>query len=275
MTDPAVEPLALRADCAACVALCCVVPAFTRSAQFAITKAAGTACPNLDGHRCSIHPTLRDSGFSGCVAYDCFGAGQRVTAEVLRGEDWHGSPERLALAREAFPLARRWHEVAWYLDTAARLPEAAALHAALLAARDAALDLATARLDEAERRDADVQRAEMDELLRRASRLARQAWPAGQDLRGASLAVQDLSGADLRGADLRGAVLLGADLRRAQLDGADLTGADLRAADLRGADLSGALFVTQAQLDTARGDTATGLPADLERPAHWDGDEPG
>jgi len=52
---------------------------------------------------------------------------------------------------------------------------------------------------------------------------------------------------------------------------ADLTGADLRGADLRGADLTQGLFVTQAQLDAAEGDTRTGLPPSLARPAHWPG----
>ncbi|WP_435798157.1 pentapeptide repeat-containing protein [Streptomyces decoyicus] len=50
---------------------------------------------------------------------------------------------------------------------------------------------------------------------------------------------------------------------------ADLIGADLRDADLGGADLTGALFLTQAQLNAAKGDAATRLPAALSRPAHW------
>jgi uncharacterized protein YjbI with pentapeptide repeats len=49
----------------------------------------------------------------------------------------------------------------------------------------------------------------------------------------------------------------------------DLTGADLRNADLRGTDPTGSLFVTKAQLEAARGDAATGLPASRTRPAHW------
>ncbi|MBQ1015882.1 pentapeptide repeat-containing protein, partial [Micromonospora sp. M51] len=50
---------------------------------------------------------------------------------------------------------------------------------------------------------------------------------------------------------------------------ADVTGADLRGADLRGADLRRTLFLHQTQLDAARGDTRTGLPQTLTRPAHW------
>jgi uncharacterized protein YjbI with pentapeptide repeats len=50
---------------------------------------------------------------------------------------------------------------------------------------------------------------------------------------------------------------------------ADLTGADLRGADLRGADLSDSIFVTQSQLDAAKGDLDTMLPPSLTRPTHW------
>lgn len=260
-------PVSLRADCSSCAALCCVVPAFVRSAQFAITKAAGVACPHLDAYRCGIHAELRGRGFAGCVAYDCFGAGQRVTASVLAGRDWRRDRRALDEVARALPWARRWHEVAWYLDQAARLPATDVLHEALLEARDTALELAL--LDPAQAPDADAQRSDMDQLLRRASDLARAAYPGRRELRGASLVAARLVGVDLTGANLRGAALLGADLRRSTLTGADLTGADLRGADLREADLHGALFVTQGQLETAVGDRRTLLPPGLERPEHW------
>ena len=55
----------LRADCARCVALCCVAPEFTASADFAINKPAGQPCPNLRADfGCSVHNRLRPAGFS-------------------------------------------------------------------------------------------------------------------------------------------------------------------------------------------------------------------
>ncbi|MEV6975591.1 TIR domain-containing protein [Kitasatospora sp. NPDC093806] len=77
--------------------------------------------------------------------------------------------------------------------------------------------------------------------------------PAHTDLRGATLAGEDLShrdlsgvdlfGADLADARLLGANLAGADLRGARLSGARLDAADLRGADLRSADLRGARLI--------------------------------
>jgi hypothetical protein len=87
---------------------------------------------------------------------------------------------------------------------------------------------------------------------------------AGQDLVG-----HDLRDTDLARADLRGAVLIAADLRDVVLDRTDLLGADLRDTDLSGADLSTALFVTQPQLNSARGSATTVLPPHLRRPLGW------
>ena len=46
MADAADSRARLRADCARCAGLCCVAPAFAASADFAIDKPAGHACPH-------------------------------------------------------------------------------------------------------------------------------------------------------------------------------------------------------------------------------------
>jgi uncharacterized protein YjbI with pentapeptide repeats len=63
-----------------------------------------------------------------------------------------------------------------------------------------------------------------------------------------------------------------ADLRGADLAAVDLL-ADLRDARLEDADLSRALYLTQPQLNSARGSLGTRLPAGLEVPGHWRGDQ--
>jgi uncharacterized protein YjbI with pentapeptide repeats len=114
-------------------------------------------------------------------------------------------------------------------------------------------------------------RQEVNALLLRTSELVR-AGAGGRrrkDRRGADLIGARLKGADLRGAGLRGAYLIAADLTGADLRDADLIGADLRDADLTDADLTGAFFLTQPQIDAARGSAGTRLPASVTRPAHW------
>lgn len=87
--------------------------------------------------------------------------------------------------------------------------------------------------------------------------------------RGADLIGANLRGADLRGANLRGAYLIAADLSDADLRVADFIGADFRDANLSGANLTDSIFLTQAQLNAAKGNTNTKLPPALLHPTHW------
>jgi len=159
----------LRAECSRCVGLCCVAPAFARSAEFAVDKPAGTPCAHLQADfRCGIHVDLRDRGFSGCTVFDCLGAGQRVTA-AFAGRDWH-TPDVAAPMFAAFAVARQVHELLWYLDEAR------------LRAPEPALDAEWARLVDADldALDVDAARERVSELLRRASERLRNPPPNGE-----------------------------------------------------------------------------------------------
>jgi uncharacterized protein YjbI with pentapeptide repeats len=272
-TEPVLDRrrLSLRADCGRCAALCCVAPAFSVSADFAIDKDAGRPCPNLQADfRCAIHARLRQRGFPGCAVYDCFGAGQKVTQETFGGRDWRRSPRTAQQMFEVFAVVRQLHELLWYLNEALTLRPARPLHDALRHALGETERLSNDHPESLAGLDVAAHRRGVNDLLLRASELVRAGAGQGRrDLRGADLAGADLAGADLRGANLRGTFLIAADLRGADLRLADLTGADLRGADLAGADLTGSVFLTQSQLDAARGDAATKLPPSLARPAHW------
>lgn len=238
--------LELQADCSRCAGLCCVVPAFVGSADFALTKPAGTPCPNLQqDFRCGVHTELRPLGFPGCTVYDCFGAGQAVTAEFA-GANWR-TPSVAGPMFLAFQRRREEHELRWYVREALLLETP--VYEELLAI--------TSWIREA-----------VNPLLLKASEHAR-AGLKGPELRAAELVGADLRRRELVGASLRGAVLVGADLRGVDLSFADMTGADLRGTDLRGAQLEGALFLLQSQLDSAKGDQTTSIPAGRRHPGHW------
>ncbi|MGY5045366.1 pentapeptide repeat-containing protein [Streptomyces sp. 900105755] len=262
----------LRGDCARCFGLCCVALPFAASADFAVGKPAGKPCANLGGdHRCGIHAELRQKGFNGCTVYDCLGAGQKVSQVTFGGRDWrNGSVEDARRMFDAFPVVRQLHELLRYLTEALGLAAARPVHAELRAALRKTEELSLGTPDELAALDVAAHRQEVNVLLLRTSELAR-AGTRGKkkDRRGADLVGARLRGADLRGASLRGACLIAADLTGADLRDADLIGADLRDTDLGDADLTGAFFLTQPQLDAARGNTRTRLPASVTRPVHW------
>ncbi|WP_042369690.1 pentapeptide repeat-containing protein [Streptacidiphilus neutrinimicus] len=265
--------LSLVSDCGSCFGLCCVALPFAKSADFAQNKPAGTPCGNLsDDFRCGIHARLRESGYSGCTVFDCFGAGQKVSQLTFGGVDWRREPASAPAMFTAFAVMRQLHELLRYLNEAIGLPAAAPLVPRLRRATDDVEAMTREDADTLAALDVPEVRAGVSELLREASELTRAGLPGRRrNHRGADLIGAKLRRAALRGANLRGAYLIGADLRDADLRGADVIGADLRGADLRGADLTDVLFLTQPQLNAARGDAATRLPATLARPGHWTG----
>ncbi|UQA97771.1 pentapeptide repeat-containing protein [Streptomyces halobius] len=263
--------LGLQADCGSCFGLCCVALPFAASADFAIDKDAGRPCPNLDAEfRCGIHADLRQRGFSGCTVFDCFGAGQKVSQVTFGGQDWRQAPSAARQMFDVFPVMRQLHELLWYLAEALTLPPARPVHAELRRALEQTERLTCGTAQELMELDVPAHRGEVNTLLLRTSELVRAKVPGRKkDRRGADLIGARLKGADLQGANLRGAYLIAADLKGADLRAADLIGADLRDADLSGADLTGSIFLTQSQLNAAKGDTATKLPPALNRPTHW------
>jgi uncharacterized protein YjbI with pentapeptide repeats len=262
----------LRGDCERCFGLCCVALPFAASAGFAVDKDAGTPCRNLrSDHRCGIHARLRQKGFSGCTVYDCFGAGQQVSQITFGGRDWRSAPpEHARRMFDVFPVVRQLHELLWYLTEALSLSAARPVHADLREALERTEELTGLTAEELAGLDVAAHRQEVNVLLLRTSELARAGTKGRKkNRRGADLMGARLKGADLRGADLRGACLIAADLTGADLRGADLIGADLRDTDLTDADLTGAFFLTQPQLNAARGSAGTRLPESVTRPGHW------
>ncbi|MCB5906478.1 pentapeptide repeat-containing protein [Streptomyces pinistramenti] len=261
----------VQADCANCFGLCCVALPFAASSGFAVDKAAGTPCGNLQtDFRCGIHSSLREQGFSGCTVFDCFGAGQKVSQTTYGGQDWRQAPHTARQMFDVFPVMRQLHELLWYLTEALALPQAGSLHGELRRAYDDLDALTRSSAETLIGTDVATIRHEISGLLLRTSELVRAEVPGRKkNHRGADLMGARLRGAALRGANLRGAYLIAADLKGADVRSADVIGVDFRDADLSGADLTGCLFLTQSQLNAAKGDAATKLPSGLSRPGHW------
>ncbi|CAM5780448.1 MULTISPECIES: pentapeptide repeat-containing protein [Brevibacillus] len=275
--------LSLQADCENCFGLCCVALPFAASADFAIDKHAGQPCQNLQADfRCGVHNSLRQMGFRGCTVYDCFGAGQKVSQVTYGGLDWRKSPKSAKEMFEVFPIMWQLHELLWYLSEALTLRPARPIRDELSQALDKTERLTNLDPDSILKLDVAAHRADVNKLLLRTSELVRadflrsQRGSAGKRKtysRGADLIGAKLRGADLRAANLRGAYLIAADLRGADLRGADLIGADFRDADIRGADLTESIFLTQPQINAAKGDASTKLPPSLSHPMHWSSPE--
>lgn len=284
----------LQSDCSQCFGLCCVALPYAKSTDFSCDKPGGTPCRHLaPDYRCGIHSRLREQGFRGCTVYECFGAGQRLSMAAYQGRSWRDDPAAADRMLEIFPVMQQLHEMISYLREILASERTAAVHESAGSGLARLETLAGGTLAELARLDLPAERSAVNATLLEASRLVREgAAHAGNGMgncpvgnkaartnkRDASALPQparrDFMGANLknkawRGANLRGALLIAANLQGADLRDCDWIGADLRDADLRGADLSGSLFLTQMQVNSARGDARTKLPAGLRMPAHW------
>lgn len=269
----------LQADCQSCFGLCCTALNIAASSDFAINKAAGTPCPNLQSDfSCQIHSKLRDQGFKGCTVFDCLGAGQKVSQTTFNGQDWRQSPEISEKMFRVFPIMEQLYEMIAYVAEALshkvdsslfnklrvqleQLQRATELEADALLA----IDIPNYRLP------VNILLLETSEQIRQSLIVKMKEKNAQKyDNRGVDWMGKNLKKKDLRATNLRGAYLIAANFENADLRGVDFIGADLRDANLRGADLSTSMFLTQMQLNSAQGNYQTKLPSHLKRPSHWD-----
>lgn len=264
----------LRSDCQNCFGLCCVALPYTKSVDFACHKADGTPCSHLQSnYLCSIHQELRAKGFKGCTVYECFGAGQKVSQVTYEGQEWQKHSNRAQEMFAVFPIMQQLHEMLWYLNEALALEATQPIHSDIRACLEATEDLTNQQPEFILTLDVSEHRAKVNQILVQVSERVRskisykrsdEQINQRRDLIGAKL-----RGSKLQGANLRGALLIAADLRDADLRWSDFIGADLRDTDLSGADLTGSIFLTQAQVNAAKGNSKTKLPSALIYPAHW------
>lgn len=259
------------ADCENCFGLCCVALPYAKSADFPCDKVSGAPCSNLRAdYRCGIHSNLRNKGFRGCTVYECYGAGQKVSQITYKGNDWRDHQESAKEMFDVFPIMQQLHEMLYYLNEALSLEDTKPIYQDLQEALEETEKLTYLSPKSIKELNVPAHRAVVNELLLRTSELVRaNVAPTKKINRGINLLGAKLKGANLRGANLRGALLIAADLRGADMRVTDLIGADLRDTDLSGANLTGSIFLTQAQINSARGDMTTKLPSSIRIPDHW------
>lgn len=267
------------ADCKNCFGLCCVALYFSALEGFPIDKDAGQPCINLQqDFSCCIHNSLKEKGLKGCLAFDCLGAGQKVSQVSFNGQDWMKFPQLAKQMFKVFLKMRQLHELLWYLTEALMLQPACTIHESISSMIDEIEHLTYLNPDALIEQDISLHQNNANILLLKSSELVRAKFNRGKKItsrnnktigRGLDYIGADMRKSNLRGENLRGAYLIAANLRGVDMSGADLIGADLRDADIRGANLTESIFLTQAQINAAKGDTSTKLPMSIKYPIHW------
>ncbi|WP_333861379.1 pentapeptide repeat-containing protein [Clostridium sp.] len=269
----------LKADCKKCFGLCCVALYFSVLEGFPKDKDAGKPCVNLrPDFTCAVHKELAIRGLKGCTAYECLGAGQKVSQITFKGYNWLNNPECASEMFEIFLIMRQLHEMLWYLTEAFVLQRDRHAKEEINSLIDNTEQITLLDSKTLLTFDIAAHRSEVNIWLKNTSNLVRGKCSRKKNVNlknGKAHSLKsdyfgyDLRKTNLRGADLRGACLIAANISGVDLSWADLIGADLRDADLSGTNLKNSIFLTQAQLNTAKGDLHTKLPMRIVRPVHW------
>ena len=259
----------LKIDCKRCSGLCCVALYCAKSDGFPSNKPAGKPCEYLSSDfRCAIHAELKDRKMHGCLAYDCFGAGQKATEMYPRDVNWMTHPEEANEIFTVFRILFQLHQYLWYLLETMKIvqDESTMREIELLIDENQRITgLDPGRLINY---DLNEYKSSVDRILKEVSFKKN---PGGyQESKNKNFLGKNFKGANLENGDFTISLMIGANLKGCKLDGANFLGGDLRDAIIKNTDLSECLFLTQMQINSAIGNKQTNLPLRLVRPTSWD-----
>lgn len=260
-------------DCGKCCGLCCVALYFSKTEGFPENKEAGRPCRNLQNDfKCKVHSRLYSQGLHGCMAYDCFGAGQQVTGRISLKPDW-----KTMNAGEADSIFQSYltmlhlHQTLWYLTEASVLLLSEYEREQIRHLLGEGKGFTKQPLDKLQNLDVEPFRERANTVLKGISAEI----ASGFSVEFNPDVFKDYLGKNfkrkkLRGKDFSMSLLIAADLEQSDLQGANFLGADMRDTNIRNTDLSHALFLTQIQINGAKGNENTILPPYLKKPSTWE-----
>lgn len=261
-----------KINCEKCSGLCCVALYFAKSDGFPKNKEAGIACKNLQAeYKCKLHSNLFQQGLNGCMAYDCFGAGQYVTRHLKSLPDWRTiSKNEADEIFNSYLVVLRVHQTLWYLSQCLilRLPQIEKEHAQALI--NEGTELIEKLLEILAVLDTQSFYEKSNEYLKHICEIYQ--IPNANKIQAKNYMGKNMKQKNLAENDFSMSLLIAANLEQANLYGANFLGTDMRDTNIKNADLSQCLFLTQIQINAAKGNNNTILPSYLNRPESWNCD---
>lgn len=257
----------LAIDCGECSGLCCVALCFMKTDGFPEDKEAGKPCKNLGpDFRCKIYNQLGRMNMKGCLAYDCFGAGQRTMQVYFPDITWKTNSEKANEIFKVFLIIFQMHQLLWYLIEAFNVAQNKKLSDEIESLILENEHMTRGNAGDILRLDVTSYRMKVNDALKRVTINL-----SGNSSKGAR---KDFIGITFKGENLDGrdfsmSLLIAANLEGCSLKGANFLGADMRDANIKNTDLSESLFLTQMQVNSARGNSNTKLPERLQIPDSW------
>lgn len=260
----------LKIDCKKCSGLCCVALYCTKTDGFPANKEAGIPCKHLDSDfSCKIHSRLADNNYKGCLAYDCFGAGQRTTQLYLSDGTWETNSEQKDKLFQVFIIVYQLHQMLWYLVEAFTLTSDELLKSTIDLLISENEQMLQQPMDHIAMLDLSEYRSNVNIVLKQISTDI-SANDTSSQIHGLNYLGKNFKKANLDRKNFSMSLMIAANLSGCSLKNTNFLGADLRDANIRNADLSKSIFLTQMQINSAIGNSNTKIPIYLTRPATWE-----
>lgn len=260
----------MTSKCATCSGLCCTALYFSKMDGFPQNKMAGKPCINLeDSFRCRIHEKLESNHMKGCIGYDCFNAGTYVTQLIYGGKSWRELPEQQSEIFDVFVQIFHLFQIRYYLLEASTIVAAEALQEEIQAKILENQSICAKSPEELLEFDIDTYRTQSNLLLKRVIASIQHKMACVPKKTPVDYIGKRYNKKDLSGYDFSMKLLIASQFCNCRFDGAIFLGADTRDADFSNADLREAVFLTQGQINCAKGNRNTRLPENLEYPVTW------
>jgi uncharacterized protein YjbI with pentapeptide repeats len=260
----------LKIDCSKCSGLCCTALFFSKMDGFPEDKAAGKPCVNLQyDFRCKIHTELIKRKMKGCLGYDCFGAGQKVTQAIYHNSNWRTEPALSQQIFDVFLVTFQVHQILYFLTEAKTIIPARELWNHLNVLIKEGSDICKASPHVILSFNIDEYRKQVNECLRKVSNIIMLNYNHNKEEYKKSFIGRKYKDKNFNGMDFTMSLLISTNFEGCSFNGANFLGADTRDTNFSSADLSEAVFLTQGQVNSAQGNSDTKLPGNLCRPITW------
>lgn len=260
----------LKIDCSKCSSLCCTALFFSKMDGFPENKEAGKPCIKLQNNfLCKIHHELETKNMKGCIGYDCFGAGQHVTQTIYKGETWQTSKEKSKEIFDAFIMIFQLYQIRYFLEESKIIIPAKELWSEVQELINENETICNSAPQNILDFDIENYRNKVNIILKQVCASVIKGFKNSSNKGLTEFLGRNFKKRDLSGSDLSMKLLIAADFDGCKFDGTIFLGADTRDTNFSNADLREAVFLTQGQINSAKGNRNTKLPVHLDYPVTW------
>lgn len=260
----------LKVDCSKCSGLCCTALFFSKIDGFPENKVAGKPCTKLkNDYKCTIHHELEKRNMKGCIGYDCFGAGQHVTQYIYKGETWQTSKELSEEMFNVFVIIFQLYQIRYFLEEAILVIPAKELWSDIENFINENKTICNSTPQSIINFDIEGYRNRVNIILRQVSASILKCFKNSDNRKLTDFLGRSFKNRDMSGLDLSMKLLIATNFDNCTFHGTIFLGADTRDTDFSNADLREAVFLSQGQINSAKGNKNTKLPYHLDYPVTW------